>query len=405
MEQVASLWIDSDVKRGVRDRRIDGPVPQELSIELAEHRDLLARWVRDDANRRTRSVLLQQGGIERAELLCERLLRAGWIERRERLVGGHWQWDSITWRDLERLQHALGVSGKQQRLAERQAVMNAAWTWFKSADRATLAPELSEDLESALQKLSEDRTLKHDSLVTRVSLVRSLAEWCDSGAQGLRRDFALKARGATKAVSEADWRWLDSCFDLEQLRISNFAPVLWVAGDASLQWEAGRMDLSAVCIAGVSVSDILKLKGVNRAPSCYWLVENRASFERQAQSLAAGELLVWLPGRPSVLWMEAMAHLLRLAPAFARISADADPAGVDIACTAGALWETNQLTWEPYRMGVHELHSTGQRWTLNAHDLRLLEHLSERKNMRAELKDLCEAMKREGRKAEQEFWL
>lgn len=116
--------------------------------------------------------------------------------------------------------------------------------------------------------------------------------WCrrsprnDSGAQGLRRDFALKARDSTKSIGAADWRWLESSFDLERLRIT----------------------------------------------------------ERQAQELPAGELLLWLPGRPSTAWMEAIAHLLRLAPAPSRISADADPAGVYIACTVGALWEAQGPT-------------------------------------------------------------
>lgn len=404
-------WFDSEVRRGVRNRRLDGPVPQDLSLELAEYRDLLVRWVRDEANRRTRSVLLQQSagyGIERAEASCERLLRAGWVERRERLVGGQWQWEWIAWRDLERLQQLLGVSGKRHRLAEREALLGEAWAWFEgrtAADGSAGDPELLERLASALRQLSEDRLLKPEALSTRIALLKALAEWYDSGAEGTRRDFALKALGTSKAVGEADWRWLDACFDLERVRISNFAPMLWLAGKASLRWGSDRVDLAALHVAGIPISDIRKLQGVNGPLSGYWLIENRASFERQAQSLAADQILLWLPGRPSEVWMEAVAHLVQVAPAPARISADADPAGVDIACTAGAIWQAGEQPWQPYRMGVGELESTSQRWFLNEHDRKLLMRLSSRGDLPPELAELCEAMQREGRKAEQESWL
>jgi hypothetical protein len=367
--------------------------------------------VRDDANRRTRSVLLQQSagfGIERAEESCERLLRAGWIERREHLVGGRWQWEWISWRDLERLQHLLGVSSKRHRLAEREALVGNARSWFEAraaSDGGNADPDFLERLESALGQLGDDRQLKTETLSTRITLLRALAEWYDSGAHGLRRDFALRALGTTKAVSEADWRWLDACFDLERIRISHFAPMLWIAGKAGLQWRTGRVDLAVVHVAGLPVGDICKLEGLDRTLSSYWLIENRASFERQAQFLASDQLLLWLPGRPSAIWMQAVDHLVRLAPAPARISADADPAGVDIACTAGAIWEAHQQSWQPYRMGAGELESTSQRWSLNEHDRRLLQRLSSRGNLPRELQELCEAMQREGRKAEQEFWL
>jgi hypothetical protein len=68
----------------VRERHADLPVPDELALDLVEHRELLARWVRDDKAKRSRTSLLKEagsGGIERAEVLCDRLLHAGWIRR------------------------------------------------------------------------------------------------------------------------------------------------------------------------------------------------------------------------------------------------------------------------------------------------------------------------------------
>jgi hypothetical protein len=78
---------------------------------------------------------------------------------------------------------------------------------------------------------------------------------------------------------------------------------------------------------------------------------------------------------------------------------------VDIACTAGALWEARGLVWEPHRMGAEQLAATEQHWPLNDHDRTLLANLLARPALPPLLRTLCEAMQREGRKAEQEGWL
>jgi hypothetical protein len=115
--------------------------------------------------------------------------------------------------------------------------------------------------------------------------------------------------------------------------------------------------------------------------------------------------LIWMPGRPSRLWCDAIGHLLRLAPAPAWISADADPSGVDIALSVGALWHEKGLLWLPNRMGAEELAQSDQLWLLNEHDRALLSRLLARSDLPAELRSLCEVMWQSGRKAEQEAWL
>lgn len=51
------------------------------------------------------------------------------------------------------------------------------------------------------------------------------------------------------------------------------------------------------------------------APTHYWLIENRASFERQADQAPAGCCLIWTAGRPSHAWLRAIQALLPHAPA------------------------------------------------------------------------------------------
>ncbi|HET8744696.1 MAG TPA: hypothetical protein VFM98_03755 [Ramlibacter sp.] len=411
----AQPWLDADVRRGERDRCTSGAVPETAPLLGPEDQELLRRWLRADNPRRSRASLLKDAGrdgIERAESLCERLLREGWIVRRERLAGGSWQWQWITWRDLDRLKRLLGVGSARQREEERSGLLEQFRSWLAHWAEATAGPapdpDLLDEMRAALQQLGEERALKLETLRTRLELLEALAQWCAAGRRELRRDFALWARGSTKAMGAGDWRWLASAFDLERLGIASFAPVLWLAGEVSLHWGERRLDAGALHCVGVPMRDARRIERL----SCpggglrgYWLIENRASFERQAEALPAGELALWVPGRPSAEWLESVAHLLRLAPAPAAISADADPAGVDIACTVAAIWRQQGLSWSPRRMGVAEWQATSQRWPLNAHDLALLQRLLQDVGLHPELRALCEAMRSEGRKAEQESWL
>lgn len=410
-------WLDVPVRRGVRDRTAVGLSPTNLGLMGPQDKALLARWVRDDALRRGREALMKLArgdGIERAEALCEQLLRAGWITRREQLVGGVWQWQSITWRDLDALKALLGVGSAAQRQAARTTALDAATAWLaqRTAAPATtvaLDPDLEDELEQALAGLAADSALPTEVLSTRLDLVRALADWHDAAREGSRRDFALQALGGTKAIGAADWKWLAQQFDLERLRITGFAPVLWLAGPLRLAWRGAALDLSPLQGLGVLLGDVLRAdafavtgaEGLQR----YWLIENRASFERQARSCPGGTALLWMPGRPSSGWMNAVAHLLRLAPAPAWISADADPSGVDIALGVGALWSDSGLDWTPHRMGVAELVQADQGWALNEHDQALLTRLLARADLPPDLLALCQAMRQSGRKAEQEAWL
>ncbi|MGB3275190.1 MAG: hypothetical protein WBA82_03270 [Castellaniella sp.] len=392
-----------------RERRADAPVPQTLPLLDPHQLGLLRRWVRSDAARRTYGTLIKEAGpsgIERAEALCTCLLQEGWIIRCEQLTGGTWQWDALIWRDLLRLQTLLGVAGPGQKAETRQALIDQAQGWLRSwsASATEPDPDLLDELEQATDQLADDRG-PLDRLTRRLDVLRALAAWHDAGASGTRRDFALRAADGTKALSAADWRWLESGFDLERLRIARFALMAWIAGDVTLYWPAGQaLPLAHLHCIGLPLTDLLRMDAA-QAPQRWWLIENRASFERQALSLEPGTALLWMPGRPPLAWRQAIRHLLRLAPAPAWISADADPSGVDIACSVGELWQSLSLAWEPHRMGVTEWTATAQTWPLNTHDRRLLDNLLARAELPVGLRALCKAMQNDGRKAEQEAWL
>jgi hypothetical protein len=172
-----------------------------------------------------------------------------------------------------------------------------------------------------------------------------------------------------------------------------------------VQWDARSIDLTAVSFMALPLDDVMRVTGLAEVPERWWLIENRTSFERQSQQLTHGTHLVWMPGRPSMAWLVAMDHLVQCAPAPLRVSADADPAGVDIAWSVGRVWERLGLPWEPFRMGTDELNAAKQPWSLNAHDRALISRLLEGPDLPQPLRELCLAMQRNGLKAEQEGWL
>jgi hypothetical protein len=359
-----------------------------------DERDLLIDWLRGSADSRPWASLLDAAGpgrIELADRLADKALVAGLLTLKEKFERGRWLRLSVAWVALEALQTALGLPTRSQRDAQGQAL----------ADRldALMADPL---VGEAAQDLAESRMALKPAQA-RVALLQALVTWVGAGQQGLRRDFALHL-GHTKAVSEGEWAWLERHFDLPALGLSPFAPTLTLAGAASLAWpDDRRLDLAALPFVTLPTEALERLLAVQPAPERWWLVENRASFEKQAARLAPGTLLVWIAGRPTRAWAAALARLLSLAPAPAAISADADPAGIEITLAASRPWTEHGLPWQPEAMEAARLsHPRAQ--GLGAYDRATLARL-DGIDLPPMLADLRDAIRARGLKAEQEGWL
>lgn len=360
----------------------------------ADERPLLLDWLRGSAATRKWQSLLETAGparIELAQRLSDLALKAGLCTRRERFEKGRWRPVELCWVELEALQAALGLATRSERDARAAAL--AARLDTLMAD--TVVGE-------AAQALSESR-MARAALEARAALLEALAAWVADGDQGLRQDFALRL-GHTKAVGSGEWQWLERHFDLPALGIGAFAPTLTLAGSLSLAWADGaRVDLGALAFATLPVPSLLTAQRVDGAPARWWLIENRASFEKQAARCAPGDALVWIAGRPTRAWEQAMARLLALAPAPAAISADADPAGIEIALAAAAPWEAAGQTWTATAMEAARLDGKGA-LPLGAYDRAVLQRLAGRV-LPPELAALRDALADRGLKAEQEGWL
>lgn len=388
-------WLDEALDRGrvcKKRRRTAQCEPQALDTLPAEWRELLARWVRRGGNSRW-DTLRNDAGTNRVQLahaLLDWLHENGWVALIQHWQSGGWLPHRVELLQLPHLRAALGLRDKDDE-AQR-------WADIRAGLAATLNATLARAL-PALDALSLPRALSRHDLIT------ALQRWQDAQHSGTRRDFALFARGDTKALGESEWHWLESLFDLSDFHIERHTPTLLLAAPLSLETPRGRIDLAAcpdfAALTPVTVAHAHTASGVVR----HWhLLENRTSFERAAKQRTPEEGVIWLPGFPSRWWRDAVGHLLALAPAPARISCDPDPAGIAIALKAAELWQQRGLDWQPWKMAAHDLSALPVRKPLSAADHQQLAALRVTP-LPPMLAELAAWMRDRGEKGEQEGYL
>jgi hypothetical protein len=241
--------------------------------------------------------------------------------------------------------------------------------------------------------------------VNRGALVQSLLAWAADARVGTYRDFSLYARAATKEISKTEWDWLDAHFDLAEFNIEQHTPLLLISADLSLQAVLGEIQLQAYPdFAALTPITIKNIKSASGVITTWILVENRTSFERVARNRQANEGVIWLPGYPPTWWKEAVTHLIKLAPAPARIACDPDPAGIAIALSAIALWCAAGQTAVVWKMGVDELKNLSSKKSLSDFDQQQLAGLV-KQDLPVELRVLAEYMLLSQQKGEQEGYL
>ncbi len=357
---------------------------------------VLQRWLKSHAQERAWQSLLQLAGADALDWvdgLRDDLLAAGALAVKEELKAGQWRVTRIVWRDLPALQQAAGVTTANEHAAQRD---DLAARWQALADEH---PWLVGAVQTAVKGAAVVQA-------QRLPLLQTLVEWRQAQRTGLRQDFALAARQHTKGITATEWDWLDAHLPLEALGIGRFEPVFWLGGALTLAGaDAGDiLALPRAGFVGLPCRQLTAWCSVQVRPQRYWLIENRASFERQAWQLQPGVCLIWLPGRPSEAWLQAMRCLLSQAPAPAAISCDPDPAGIQIALTAGQLWDDAGLSWDAQHM-ASDFWKNGVTRALNDYDRRVLSDLQQAPRLPASLARLRDDMVTSGLKAEQEGWI
>lgn len=370
--------------------------PQPLDALPNEWRGLLKRWVGRGGNSRWETLRKDAGvnNVQLADALLNWLLHASWAavveERRPNDLNTWWP-RQIELQHLQQLRSALGISDRE--------IDTRRW----QEARAGLERTLGEFLSPALHALDE---LPLQRALARHDLIAALHRWQDAQQNGTRRDFALFARGDTKAVSDAEWNWLESVLDLAEFNIERHTPLLLIAAPLTLRTSRGQLDLAAcsdfAALTPATIASILTISGQMQQ----WLpVENRTSFERAARQRKHGIGVIWLPGFPPNWWRIAVGHLLDLAPAPALIACDPDPAGIAIALKAADLWQQRGLAWQPWKMGADDLAQLAVRKPLTEQDHRQLANLLGEHGLHSTLSELAHWMLEHDEKGEQEGYL
>jgi len=317
---------------------------------------------------------------------------------KEEFFNGVWRPRRLVWPDLEAVQRLAQVSTRSERDAHKQTL--SAQLQALATEHPWLAPAVHSVLNDALPT---------NTRVARAELLQALVPWQQAQRQGLRQDVALAARTHTKAITAAEWDWLEALLPLESLGIGRFEPLLWLSGAITLRHTSEEGQGSEIAFqpfgfVGLPCRQFAVPLRVVVAPKAYWLIENRASFERQSRQLAPGVYLVWLPGRPSIAWQTAMRWLLTQAPAPATLSCDPDPVGIQIALTAAALWDEAGAAWQVSHMAP-SYWGAGKTLPLNDYDRRVLAELQANATLPSDLAALRDFILSSGTKAEQEGWL
>jgi hypothetical protein len=390
---ICSRTLDVGAKTTLRGRRLRRAMiadTQVIAIWPAAWRDLLRLWLDGTAKRRWNTLLERAGnaGFGAAHELLDALLRAGLIETDESRERGQWKIQQVTFIERAALRAALGLPDTE---ALRAQLANEIATPPQDARLAPLWAELV-DYPPARG-------------IERCALLRKLDIWIAGNRFGTRRDFALFARGTTKAISSAEWQWLETLTDFAAFGIERHTPALWLRAPLTLRLRTGRIDLAAVPdIIGLSPDTLNELEGVDGEIGCWRLIENRTSFERVAREQGGVDGVIWLPGYAPGWWQAAVRLLISCKPAPAHIACDPDPAGIEIALSAGALWRDCGLDWSPWKMEAQDLLQLSARLPLSSHDKVLLEQLTTRDLPHA-LRGLASWMAAHGEKGEQEGYL
>ena len=334
-----------------RRQRVAEQPPRGLDTLPDDWRSLLKRWARRGGDSRW-ETLKGDAGVGRqnlAQALLDWLLDNGWVVLTEKFERAEWWPYRVRFQEPAALRAALGI-------ADADAI-SANWKTFRDA----LPPDTP--LLDALDALPPKTAL------ARADLATALVRWQLEQRSGTQRDFALFARGATKAVTSTEWAWLATATDLAEWGVDRHTPLLLVAAPVTLHLPQGVLDLAACAdFCALTPTTLAAATSADGTPARWHLVENRTSFERVARTRTADAGMIWLPGFPPGWWREAVAHLLTLAPAPAAIACDPDPAGIAIALQAGTLWQAAGLDWQPWHMDIATLQSLPSRSPLNAWD-------------------------------------
>jgi len=389
---ICTLKVDIGVKRtlkGRRKRRAFVEDAEAVCVWPQAWRQLLVKWIKNSIGERKKYATIMRADktpISMKMDLFDALLKGGMIEVDEVREAGRWECLWIEFINISKLKDMLGLD---------------------NADAITEACKEISNIEienSQIQSVFREQMLRYNKTsLKRGRLLLKLDEWIAENRIGTERDFSLFARGDTKSITSSEWKWLRTLFDMEAFNISKHTPMLLMNGPVTLYLRNGRVDVHAVhAFIGLPPETITKaLRSVTGEPGAIRLVENQTSFERVARKYGHDDIVIWLPGFPPSWWQDCFKEIIKHVQCHVLIAADPDPAGIEIAMTAGRLATEQGLRWQPWCMDAKHLNSLHKHKKLTSYDRKKICSLLE-KELPETLLQLATEMQSEDIKGEQE---
>ena len=359
-----------------------------------ERRTLLAEWLKRSKSASPRWQDLLKWANPRVQLAVDTLqglLLSGWVEVEEiknQQTRGVWQPLFVTWRCLDDLRGELGLIDPQAQRQQREM----ARVFLAEDER--LVP-----LEMALAQAPAQVVL------ARRQLADQLTQWLREQKNGTRRHFAQQARGTTKGITPAEWRWLEQTIDLTVCGIDAHQPLIRLGGAGQLwRGEQCLCDLAALTgYLALTPDNLLAMTRLSKVERLC-VIENLTSFESQVAKRIPGEMVIWLPGYAAVWWLDAFAAVVRLVPADIWIACDCDPWGIELAMRTARVVEQQGQVWRSWAMDADTLRACKTLIPLSEADRRKLYQLLAA-DLPPILRELAQVQHDLSAKAEQEQYL
>jgi len=328
--------------RGRRKRKGTRFHINEIAMWPVTWRELLKEWLSQGGTKRKWTGLQKICGSHRIHegwQLIDYMLKAGLVEVEELRDKGRWQPLWVEFLHMESTREIIGLPNRQKLQKAREA--NNDHIFQNNA----LNP-----LKDSFEAMPAERAVRRHSILV------ALDQWIIEERSGTRRDFSLFAEGDTKAISSAEWDWIESAICLENVGIYRHTPAVWLRAPLKLITSNGALDLQVVTDnIGLTPETIDRLISIEGQIECWRVLENRTVFERVARQRGAADGVLWVPGFAPSWWRNTVGKLLGLCPAPAMVACDPDPAGIEIALDVGQVWAGKNLFWEPWRMDSETL--------------------------------------------------
>jgi hypothetical protein len=309
---------------------------------------------------------------------------------------------------VQSLKILLGLNAKEKEEEEIEAFFHE-WERNKLSDNpiGNIISELAESWRinrKAIITIGDADVLlrSRQSYKLILETLRTIASLNIVGETIAFRELSVKVCGNTKGLLPIKSYLKRMLGNFEDYGITEHAVLIYCKGSIIGNVDACILDLSAaVDYAVLTEATASRFKPTQANIEYFLLIENQTSFEAAVSILPANTCCVFLSGYPPRHVQSFIKTLLTFKPVTGKIWCDMDPDGIEIALTAGKLFESVGAVWQAVGMDSEIYLKSEITKSIDERDRNKIRALKERFEAR-NFYDLLNEMEKSGKKVEQE---